>query len=105
VNKSAKDAQKRKGKGVPANADASGAAPEPPRKWNDYTVQFEFPPVTELASNSLMQARPDLIQNTFTPPPTHSPTHPTKPPLFDSDEGCLRKTPCQQQFLKLFVKQ
>ncbi len=48
VNKNAKEAQKRKGKGAPANADASNAAPEPPRKWNDYTVHFEFPEPTEL---------------------------------------------------------
>ena len=53
MNKSAKDAQKRKAKGA-ANADEPAVA-EVPRKWNDYTVHFEFPPPTELSTHSLMQ--------------------------------------------------
>lgn len=53
VNKSAKEAQKRKAKGA-QNAEEPAAA-DVPRKWNDYTVHFEFPPPTELSTHSLMQ--------------------------------------------------
>ena len=54
VNKSAKDAQKRKAKGAAPNVEETAVA-DVPRKWNDYTVHFEFPPPTELSTHSLMQ--------------------------------------------------
>ena len=53
MNKSAKEAQKRKTKGQ-ASVEEPAAA-DVPRKWNDYTVHFEFPAPTELSTHSLMQ--------------------------------------------------
>ena len=54
VTESTKFAQKKKQqKGAPV-ADEGNAAAEPPRRWSDYTVFFEFPEPTEL--------QPPLIQ-------------------------------------------
>ena len=54
VTESTKFAQKKKQqKGAPV-ADDGNAAAEPPRRWSDYTVFFEFPEPTEL--------QPPLIQ-------------------------------------------
>lgn len=48
VNKNTKQAQQRKAKASPSYADDSNAAAEAPKRWSDYTVQFEFPEPTEL---------------------------------------------------------
>lgn len=48
VNKSTKQAQQRKAKAAPSYADDSNATTEAPKRWSDYTVQFEFPEPTEL---------------------------------------------------------
>ena len=48
VNKNTKEAQQRKAKAAPSYADDSNAATEAPKRWSDYTVQFEFPEPTEL---------------------------------------------------------
>ena len=54
VTESTKFAQKKKQqKGAPV-ADDGNASAEPPRRWSDYTVFFEFPEPTEL--------QPPLIQ-------------------------------------------
>ena len=48
VDKNTKQAQQRKAKAAPSYADDSNAATEAPKRWSDYTVQFEFPEPTEL---------------------------------------------------------
>ena len=52
--KSAKDAVKRKGKGAPAYVDDTPSNADAPRRWNDYTVHFEFPDPSDVG-NSLIQ--------------------------------------------------
>eukprot|EP00884_Botryococcus_braunii_P021886 jgi/Botrbrau1/8381/Bobra.0237s0004.1 len=55
VLKGAKQAAQRKGKGA-GNAEENGAKPaEIPRRWQDYTVHFEFPEPSELPTASLLQ--------------------------------------------------
>lgn len=53
VSKNAKDAQKRRNKGAAATEEAAPA--DVPRRWNDYTVHFEFPDPSELGAQSLIQ--------------------------------------------------
>ena len=54
VAKSAKEAVKRKGKGAPAYVDDTPSNADAPRRWNDYTVHFEFPDPSDVG-NSLIQ--------------------------------------------------
>ena len=55
VNKNAKEAQKRRTKGAVGAAEEEAAPADVPRKWNDYTVHFEFPDPSEMSSHSLIQ--------------------------------------------------
>ena len=55
VNKNAKEAQKRRTKGTVGAAEEEAAPADVPRKWNDYTVHFEFPDPSEISSHSLIQ--------------------------------------------------
>jgi len=48
VNKNTKQAQQRKARATPSYADDSNATADAPKRWSDYTVQFEFPEPTEL---------------------------------------------------------
>lgn len=48
VNKNTKQVQQRKAKAAPSYADDTNAASDAPKRWSDYTVQFEFPEPTEL---------------------------------------------------------
>ena len=48
VNKNTTQAQQRKAKAAPSYADDTNAAADAPKRWSDYTVQFEFPEPTEL---------------------------------------------------------
>ena len=45
---------KRKGKGGPSYADDTAPTAEAPRRWNDYTVHFQFPDPSDVG-NSLIQ--------------------------------------------------
>ena len=45
---------KRKGKGAPAYVDDTPSNADAPRRWNDYTVHFEFPDPSDVG-NSLIQ--------------------------------------------------
>ena len=55
VNKNAKEAQKRRTKGTVGAAEEEAAPADVPRKWNDYSVHFEFPDPSEMSSHSLIQ--------------------------------------------------
>jgi ATP-binding cassette subfamily F protein 1 len=57
VAKQAKHSAKQKGKksGKGQDQGSSETTTAAPRKWNDYTVKFEFPEPTELSSASLLQ--------------------------------------------------
>lgn len=48
VNKNTKQVQDRKAKAAPRYADDTNASSDAPKRWSDYTVQFEFPEPTEL---------------------------------------------------------
>lgn len=48
MNKNTKQVQQRKAKAAPSYADDTNAASDAPKRWSDYTVQFEFPEPTEL---------------------------------------------------------
>ena len=48
VNKNTKQVQQRKARAAPSYADDTNAASDAPKRWSDYTVQFEFPEPTEL---------------------------------------------------------
>lgn len=48
VNKNTKQVQQRKAKTGPSYADDTNATSDAPKRWSDYTVQFEFPEPTEL---------------------------------------------------------
>ena len=48
VNKNTKQVQDRKAKAAPRYADDTNANSDAPKRWSDYTVQFEFPEPTEL---------------------------------------------------------
>lgn len=55
VRSNAKDAQKRKNKGRQEENAEDTTQSSAPRKWNDYTVQFEFPEPSELSTHALIQ--------------------------------------------------
>lgn len=48
VNKNTKQVQQRKARAAPSYADDTNATSDAPKRWSDYTVQFEFPEPTEL---------------------------------------------------------
>lgn len=48
MNKNTKQVQQRKARAAPSYADDTHAASDAPKRWSDYTVQFEFPEPTEL---------------------------------------------------------
>ena len=48
MNKNTKQVQDRKAKAAPRYADDTNASSDAPKRWSDYTVQFEFPEPTEL---------------------------------------------------------
>lgn len=48
VNKNTKQVQQRKAKAAPSYADDTNSTADAPKRWSDYTVQFEFPEPTEL---------------------------------------------------------
>ena len=48
VNKNTKQVQDRKAKAAARYADDTNASSDAPKRWSDYTVQFEFPEPTEL---------------------------------------------------------